>query len=115
MQSQKTQIKWPSAKSLTINFIVIVVGMMLFNWIDGARGFAFILWPVMVASWPFREMNTTWKEHYWLKLSGFAAAAIWIAAGFFVLSQIISIEDGNPMIKEGWFYETTKQLAKVKE
>lgn len=105
------KIHWPSAISIVGHIAALVLLSQLVILFDNARGMAYILLPVLLASSLLRESNITWKHHFKIKATLWSVALLWISAGFLVLTQIISMEDGAPLYESGLIYELAAILA----
>ncbi|OES24132.1 hypothetical protein BFV94_4515 [Alteromonas macleodii] len=78
---------------------------------DGARGLAFVLLPMIFANTTISDMGMTWKHHFRLKLIATIAVTTYGIVGMSILLQVISIEQGDPIIKNGILFDITQAMA----
>lgn len=110
-QSQSDKIIWPSKLSILSHAVMLVVTSQLVMYLDNARGMAYILLPVIIASNLFRVSNITFKHHLKTKIGLYALGFAWVFVGFLTLAQIISIEEGDAMISSGLIYDITSKMV----
>lgn len=115
ISGKSAAIQWPSTLSVFWHILTLVVMSQLVMWLDQARGMAYVLLPVLLASSLLRNANLTWKYHFKVIVALWLAAAAWISVGFLLLAHIISIEAGDPMQSAGLLYEIAKYLASDKQ
>lgn len=115
ISAKSATIQWPSAASAFWHILALVVMSQLVMWLDQARGMAYVLLPVLLASSLLRNANLMWKHHFKVILALWLAAVAWISVGFLLLAHIISIEAGDPMQSSGLLYEIAKYLTSDKQ
>lgn len=110
-QHDLPKIIWPTKLSVLLHIVALVAGSQLAMYLDNARGMAYILLPIILASSMLRGSQITWKHHFKTMLALYVLALTWGVVGFMTLAQIISVEDGNPIISSGLIYEITSRMA----
>lgn len=108
---EDVEIRWPTRASVLLHVVGFVVVSQMAVILDGARGYAYVILPVFLGMSLFHDSNITFRKHFRIKMTLCGLSAVWVVAGFFTLAQVISVEEGSPIIEDGIIYEITSWMA----
>jgi hypothetical protein len=101
------------SKSLAYCVVAVVLSQIIM-YLDHARGAAYIFTPLILLNMWRTSANINWKSSKSLTLVCLAFGVFWAVLGELTLLQIISIENGEPIVESGVFFELTNDLAAKK-